>query len=450
MKQNYSKPVLYNFRVNIIIRIAILLVLLAGGIASFQGTVNLPVLLIFVLFIITVFNLFYYVDQTNRDLVNFLASIKFNDYTTTASAAHRGKSFGQLYDGFNLINRKFQEVRAEKEANHQFLQTVVEHINTGLLCYNEEEEIVLMNKSLQSLLHKSYLINLEGLKTVDEKLCTTIRELPSGERTLIKLIIDNKLLQLAIQSTELTLNKKRLRLVSVQNIQSELEAQELDAWQKLIRILTHEIMNSVAPISSLSSTLKDIIGDKSELDPDALKMVRHSLGVIQKRSEGLMAFTDTYRELTRIPLPKFQLVDGKDLLEEAETLFDARIKKEGIRLQLHIPPSEVQFQGDPHLLEQVLINLIKNAIDVLEDQENGTINVHLQKNTSGKVSIQVIDNGPGIPPEKLDQIFVPFYTTKEAGSGIGLSLSRQIMRQHKGSLDVQSVEGQGTAFVMTI
>lgn len=441
---------LYRFRVNVVIRIAILLLLLIGGVYSFDGSLNLPIVLTAALAVAMIFNLFYYVDQTNRDLVNFLTSIKFNDYTTTSSAAHRGQSFGQLYDGFNLINRKFQEVRAEKEANHQFLQTVVEHINIGLLCYDMQEEIVLMNKSLQSLLHKSYLINLEGLRTVDEKLFETVRDLPSGERTLIKLIIDNKLLQLAIQSTELVLNKSRLRLVSFQNIQSELEGQELMAWQKLIRILTHEIMNSVAPIASLSSTLKDIIGEKSELDPEALKMVRHSLGVIQKRSQGLMAFTDTYRELTRIPPPKFQLVDGKELLEEAETLFRVRIEKEAIKFQIHTPPSEVQFQGDPNLLEQVLINLIKNAMDALEGQEDKTISVHLQKSTSGKISIQVADNGPGIPTEKLDQIFVPFYTTKETGSGIGLSLSRQIMRLHKGSLEVQSVEGQGSIFTMTI
>jgi len=442
--------VLYRFRVNVIIRIAILLVLLIGGVAVFDGRVNLPVILALVFAAATVANLFYYVDQTNRDLVNFLTSIKYNDFTTTSSAGHRGKSFGKLYEGFNLINRKFQEVRAEKEANHQFLQTVVEHIDISLLCYNEDEEIVLMNKALQGLLHKSYLINLDGLRSVDEKLWEAVRELPSGDRALIKVIIDNKLLQLAIQATELILNKKSLRLVSIQNIQSELEGQELVAWQKLIRILTHEIMNSVAPIASLSSTLKDIIGEKTELDPDALRMVRHSLGVIQKRSQGLMAFTDTYRELTRIPPPKFQLVDGKEMLDEAETLFQARIEEQGLNFQIHTPPSEVQFQGDPNLLEQVLINLIKNAMDALEGQKKGTIHLHLVKNANGKVSIQVADNGPGIPAEKLDQIFVPFYTTKESGSGIGLSLSRQIMRLHKGSLEVQSVEGQGSVFVMTV
>jgi signal transduction histidine kinase len=163
-----------------------------------------------------------------------------------------------------------------------------------------------------------------------------------------------------------------------------------------------------------------------------------------------MAFTDTYRELTRIPPPKFQPVDAKELLEEAETLFKARIKAQQIDLNLHLPPSDVQFQGDPNLLEQVLINLIKNAMDALEGQAEKVINVHLQKNSSGKVIIQVADNGPGIPTEKLDQIFIPFYTTKESGSGIGLSLSRQIMRLHKGSLEVQSVEGQGSVFTMTI
>lgn len=441
---------LYRFRVNVLIRIIILVLLLAGGVVSFNGTLDLPVVLALLLSVVMIFNLFYYVDQTNRDLVNFLTSIKFNDFTTTSSAGHRGQSFGQLYEGFNLINRKFQEVRAEKEANHQFLQTVVEHINIGLLCYDEDEEIVLMNKSLQSLLHKSYLINLEGLRTVEEKLFETVRDLPPGERTLIKLVIDNKLLQLAIQSTELVLNKSRLKLVSFQNIQSELEGQELMAWQKLIRILTHEIMNSVAPIASLSSTLKDIIGEKSELDKEAFKMVRHSLGVIQKRSEGLMAFTDTYRELTRIPPPKFQLVDAKELLEETETLFNARIRAENINFQIHTPPSDVQFQGDPNLLEQVLINLIKNAMDALQGQQERIINVYLQKNSNGKISIQVADNGPGIPAEKMDQIFIPFYTTKETGSGIGLSLSRQIMRLHKGSLEVQSVEGQGSVFTMTI
>ena len=441
---------LYRFRINVIIRVAILFLLLAGIVVSYDGTIKLPVVLASAFAIGTVVNLFFYVDQTNRDLFNFLTSIKYNDFTTTASAGHRGESFGKLYEGFNLINRKFQEVRAEKEANHQFLQTVVEHITIGLLCYNDEEEIIFMNKSLQGLLRKSYLMNLESLKTVDAKLCEAVREMPSGERALIKVIIDNKLLQLAIQATELTLNKKRVRLISFQNIQSELAAQELVAWQKLIRILTHEIMNSVAPIASLSSTLKDIIGEKSALDADALAMFRKSLGVIQKRSEGLMAFTDTYRELTRIPPPKFQLVDGKELLEEAETLFRVRIKDQGIQFQIHTPPNPVQFQGDPNLLEQVLINLIKNAMDALEGQKDPVINVHLQKISNGKLTIQIADNGPGIPTEKLDQIFVPFYTTKEKGSGIGLSLSRQIMRLHKGSLEVQSIENQGTIFVMTI
>lgn len=441
---------LYRFRVNVIIRVIVLVLLLIGGVFSYDQGNTMPLVLSSLLIIVSVVNLIYYVDQTNRDLTNFFTSIRYNDFTTTTSAAHRGASFGRLYEGFNLINRKFQEVRAEKEANHQFLQTMVEHISIGLLCYDEQEEVVLMNKALQKMLHKSYLINLAGLRSVDEDLWESVRTIQPGDRELIKITIDNRMLQLAIQSTELIMNRNRLHLVSFQNIQSELEEQELVAWQKLIRILTHEIMNSVAPISSLSSTLKDIIGEKSELDVDTLKMVRQSLGVIQRRSEGLMAFTDTYRQLTRLPPPNFQVVDGQDLLEEVATLFRVELTERAIELQLYLPPSPITFQADPNLLEQVLINLIKNAMDALSGQENGNIDVHLNKNNNGKVIIQVSDNGPGIPHDKIDQIFVPFYTTKATGSGVGLSLSRQIMRLHKGSLEVHSVVGQGTLFTLTL
>lgn len=441
---------LYRFRVNVIIRVVVLVLLLIGATVSYQESSEVPFVLAISLIIISVINLIYYVDQTNRDLTNFFTSIRYDDFTTTTSAAHRGASFGKLYEGFNLINRKFQEVRAEKEANHQFLQTMVEHISIGLLCYDENGEVVLMNKALQRLLHKSYLINLDGLRAVDESLWENVLKIQPGERELIKITIDNKLLQLAIQSTELTLNRNRLHLVSFQNIQSELEEQELVAWQKLIRILTHEIMNSVAPISSLSSTLKDVVGDKSELDTDTIKMVRHSLGVIQRRSEGLMAFTDTYRQLTRLPPPNFQLVDGQELLEEIETLFRVELEDRKLALQLNLIPGSLTFQADPNLLEQVLINLIKNAMDALKGQEDGRIDIYLNKNSSGKVIIQVADNGPGIPTDKLDQIFVPFYTTKETGSGVGLSLSRQIMRLHKGTIEVQSVVGQGSVFTLTL
>lgn len=403
-------------------------------------------LLLFLPLLAAVWNLFYYVDQTNRDLSGFFKSIQYNDFTTTTSGGHKGKTFQALHDGFNMVNEKFQEIRAEKEANHQFLQAIVEHINIGLLGYRENGEITLMNKALQKMLHKSYLVNFDALQAVDEHLWKTLAELKPGGRELVKLNINGKLQQIALQSTELKLIDEQYRLLSFQNIQSELEQQELLAFQKLIRILTHEIMNSVAPISSLSSTLSGMINNSQEIDREQL---HRSLQVINKRSEGLLQFTETYRTLTRIPPPRFQTVEGNRLLEELVTLFKPEMDKRGIQMELSLPPQQVEFEADPSLLEQVLINLIKNAADAVVQQKSPRIQLILNK-LGNRTAITVVDNGEGISEEAMEEIFVPFFTTKEHGSGIGLSLSRQIVRLHKGELSIQSKQGEGTVATIEI
>ncbi len=442
----------YEFRFNIIVRVALLLGLVAGFVITFQKEFYLTTAFLGILLVVAVLNLIHYVNQTNRDLANFFASIQHDDFTTTSSAAHKGKSFGELYRQFNFINKKFQDVRAEKEANHQFLQTIVEHIDVGLLGVKANGEINLMNKALQGILHKSYLINLDGLRQIDIRLHDIVSNLKPGERELVKINVNNQLLQLAVQVVELKLNKENFRLISFTNIQSQLEAQELVAWQKLIRILTHEIMNSVAPIASLSSTLKDFLTNRGNghLDGDDLQQVSTSLGVIRRRSEGLLEFTETYRSLTRIPPPNFQLIDAHDLCDELVTLFRPKFDELGIDFQLHLAQEDLTFQGDPSLLEQVLINLVKNAIDAVRDQTEPRIEMHVQKLNNGRTIIQVADNGSGIDPEQLEQIFVPFYTTKKEGSGIGLSLSRQIMRMHKGNIEVQSAVEEGTVVKLSL
>ena len=197
---------LYNFRINIIVRISIILLLVAGAAGSFIQDYTLTSAFIVALLAFAVSNLIYYVNQTNRDLANFIESVQYNDFTTTTSARHKGESFDELYQSFNMVNRKFQDIRAEKEANHQFLQSIVEHIDIGLLCFNDEEEIILMNKALQALIHKSYLINLGALRQVDEGLWSTVKNLKPGERELFKLSVENKMKQLAIQCIELILD----------------------------------------------------------------------------------------------------------------------------------------------------------------------------------------------------------------------------------------------------
>lgn len=440
---------LYNFRINVISRVAFLIVLIFGLTYSYLTASYPSTILLGLILVGLVGNLVYYINQTNRDLGNFFNSLAYNDFTTNTSGGHKGKSFRELHQQLNLINSKFQEIRADKEANHQFLSTIVEHVDIGLLCLNNQEEVIFMNKALQKLLHKSYLIDLNGLQKVNEELWEMVKELPHGERKLLKININNKLLQLAVQAIEFNMQKATYRLISFQNIKNELEEQELLAWQKLIRILTHEIMNSVAPIASLSSTISTII-EKGVIDQDQQEMIQNGVAVIQRRSEGLLNFTETYRRLTRIPPPRFQLTDIKELIEDVATLFKVDLQEKGILLHLNLPLVPLQIQGDPDLLEQVLINIVKNAIEAVEEIEEGKIGIRAEREADGKVNIIIADNGYGIPEEQLEQIFVPFFTTKEEGSGIGLSLSRQILRLHNGDIEIQSTIGEQSGTVVRL
>ena len=259
---------LYRFRVNVVIRVILLTLAVMVLVAGYNRESLVLLMSGSALVFVVLYSLFYYVDQTNRDVNTFLSSIQYNDFTATSSARHRGKSFGELYDGFNLIYRKFQEVRADREANHQFLQTIVEHIDVGLLCFNEDGEVRLMNKALQRMLHKSFLLHVDGLEQISEDLWKAVKGAEPGQRELLKVTVDNRLQQLALQATQLRLQNESLILVSIQNIESELETRELEAWQKLIRILTHEIMNSVAPITSLSGTIHQMLeGEEPPASP---------------------------------------------------------------------------------------------------------------------------------------------------------------------------------------
>lgn len=432
------------FYSQVVIRVIIILALMAGMLFLIQAKSYSLAIILAIGLTSSVYQLIRYVNHTNRELANFFSAIKYDDYTLNTYSARKGKTFEVLQGTLNLISKKFRDIRAEKEANHQFLQTLIHHVEVGLLCVKEDGEVILMNEALKNLLHKSYLIHFDGLKKINAQLWKKVQALKPGDPDLIKINIQNKLLQLSIQAVDIKLQDVSFRLYTFQNIQNELEAKELDAWQKLIRILTHEIMNSVAPISSLSSTLKDMLSQNDLSQEEKMKYVQQSIDVIQKRSEGLLDFTETYRTLTRIPPPKFQRIDLIHLTDQVVRLMNSELQKSQINLQMDLPESSLLFDGDPHLLEQVIINLLKNAIDAVKEVKQPMIRIAVSRTSSGKVSLEIADNGPGISEENLDQIFVPFFTTKEEGSGIGLSLSRQIIRMHKGQIEIQSAEGEGT------
>lgn len=398
-----------------------------------------------------VMELIHYATRTNRDIASFLLSIRHDDFSTSFQEKGTSRSFNELYQSLNQITDQFKRIRAEKESNFQYLQTVVKHVNVGLMCFDESGEVLLMNRALRKLLRKAQFGQVESLRHIDPKLHDAVQQLQPGARALLKLHIDNEPRQLAIQAVAFKLQDKGYRLISMQDIKGELDTHELDAWQKLIRILTHEIMNSVSPIISLTSTIQEILSEDEVLArSEATEDLQVAMAAISKRSLGLLHFTEAYRDLTRVPMPQIQPVDAKALIEGIEVLFRSKMEEKGIAFQLKLPANGLRLEADPELLEQVLINLFQNAIDALETTPDPQITITGFRKEDGKAVLQIGDNGPGIPEKLQEQLFVPFFTTKEKGSGIGLNLSRQIMRRHGGSISFQSVEGEGVVFTLVV
>lgn len=386
-----------------------------------------------------------YVEKTNRDLTSFLSALSQNDFTTIYSEKDRGKSFNNLYSVFNQITNKFRAISESKEAQFIFLSLLVEHIRVGILSIDERDQIHLINQSMRNYLANTTVKNLADLSGQEREIVNVFRTIRAGESQLIKKTVDGKIIPLTIHASEIRLQGQYFKLISAQDIRNELEANELEAWQKLIRVLTHEIMNSVSPIISLSSTLHNLVNEnkkEEELGAEEKITLQKGLEAIKIRSKGLQYFANAYRSLTKIPQPQFQKVQFKNIIDRLTTLFKEEFNLKGIQLQLYIKNEESEVFADAELLEQVLINLLRNAIDAVAGQPQPIIKVRIE--TSGTSIIQIEDNGAGIDEDKIDKVFIPFFTTKKSGSGIGLALSKQIVLMHGGQISLTSKVGVGT------
>lgn len=395
--------------------------------------------------------LIHYVERTNRDLTRFLQAIRYEDFSQSFSlGTGLGATYTDLKEAFNEVLDAFRKTRADKEEHFQYLHTVVQHIGIGLICFANDGRVELINAAALRLLRRPHVRDVRELETFSKPLVDVLLKLRSGEKTLVKVNDDDELLQLVVYATELRMRGETFTLASVQNIQSELEEQEMEAWQKLIRVLTHEIMNSITPISSLASTVRDMVPEQGEgdFDPEVLTDVHMALETIQTRSQGLLHFVETYRELTRIPKPDFKIFQVSELFAHINQLMKVDLHEKNIAFQVAIAPETLELTADPDLVEQVLINLLRNASQALRGRENARIDLMAQMDRRGRVMIRVRDNGPGILEDVQERIFIPFFTTKRDGSGIGLSLSRQIMRVHRGTISVQSKLDEETVFTL--
>ena len=442
-----------DFRTRVIFRV----VFLGLSMALFSFMITRPNMLFaaaltFVIIAIQLADIFRFVSQTNRKLTRFLESVKYSDFISGFTADNKlGKSFKDLNLAFNEVLEAFRKARTEKEEHWQYLNSVVQQVRTGILSYDSDGNIQLMNANAKKFIGVNSMQNIQELIRENPKLYHTLNHVGPGKSELYK--ASNEM-YLTIQSTELRIRGVDVKLVTLQNIQPELQKQELEAWQNLTRVLRHEIMNSITPISSLTSTLREILdhdmekkNSHYELKEEGADDLREGLTTIENRSRGLIKFIDAYREYTSLPKPKMSVVRLKDVIEKVAQLMKPELKKTNIAFHCEFTSEYLTLQADGEMIEQVIINLLKNAIEALAGRENPTLEL-IGRYNENAVKIEVIDNGPGIIKEAVEHIFVPFYTTKRTGSGIGLSLSRQIMQMHNGSITVESEPEVRTVFTL--
>lgn len=408
------------------------------------------------LLLLQVWLLLRYLNRTDALLLRFLNSIRYDDFTEQFQVKGAGKTLQELASRLNEVMHKFREVRAEKEAQLQYMEMILQHIGTGIISYKFDGSVLLMNNAAKKMLQSGHIKAVAELEEAHPRLALGLQQAEQADHLLVPLQQQSgEQATLSVHIMELSLLGERIRLASLQNIQQELEDKEIEAWGKLIRVLTHEIMNSVTPISSLSASAYDEVHSFTDTPAEEVTLLREELQdigqclqTISRRSDGLIRFVEDFRNLTTISPPQLSRFSVQELLQEIKTLLREQFARHQVQLQVEAPAENLLLTADRSMVAQVLINLCKNALEAVQEQAQPCVCLKAWLDERSRTSIAVKDNGPGMTPEAINKVFIPFYTTKKTGSGIGLSLSRQIMRLHNGSIGVQSELGSGTTFLL--
>jgi two-component system, NtrC family, nitrogen regulation sensor histidine kinase NtrY len=402
--------------------------------------------------IFLVFDLYRFTNKSNEELQQFVESVHYRDFSRRFDEKNAPTSLQPMRKGFNEINSTFKTISKEKETQYVYLQNILELVDTGILSYEHiTGDVMWMNEPLKKLLGIPYLKTIHSLERRSEKLYTEITAINPGESKVVSVKEDKTFFKLLISATAFQTDGKKYKLIAFQNINEALDETESKAWQKLLSVLTHEIMNSVAPISSLADTLKNrlqsAVHDLSNKD-GSVDDLELGIETIKKRSEGLLKFAETYRNLNKINTLTVKKIYIRNLFESMHNLMQPTLVKKNIDLEIILKDPDLMLEADSSLIEQVLINLVVNAAEAVKEKEDPRILLSAYITPNNKVVIKVADNGGGMPEELIEKIFIPFFSTRKTGSGIGLSLCKQIMLLHKGTIQVQSVEGEGSAFLL--
>ena len=401
------------------------------------------------------FEMINFVSKTNAEVTRFLDAARYADFGQRFNFHGLGAGFGELGDTFTDILKRFQAARADQETELRHLKALIEHVPAPLMAVKADGRLVLWNNASRRLFGSAHVTRLPDLGQFGAEFEDGVTKLKAGQRRLVNFELEGTEQRITLAATQVNIGGHIERLISMQDIQSELDAAQLQAWQDLVRVLTHEIMNSITPVASLAKTAADLVDDVSSKITDhpevveELADVKDAVTTVARRSDSLMQFVSSYRRLTRLPPPDKSLVGLSDLFKDVARVAAQDWNEKALSLVIDVNPKKLDVQADRDMLEQILINLLQNAAQALEGTNEATVwlNAHISKR--GRVVITVADNGPGIPTDIAKKVFVPFFTTKREGSGVGLALTRQVMIAHGGAVSLAEREGGGTKFSLT-
>ena len=442
-----------NLYFQLVIRVLVIVIvsLAAGLCVALQGSVALIIVLL-IIEILVVINLVKYLNFTNREMSFFLESVENEDSSLLFPTKDPNLPVRELHQSLNKVNRHIQLVKIENRQQEQYFQTLLEQVASGIITFDKNGFVLHANHSAKKMLGINILTHINQLERVNSHLLQIVRNIKPFEQKLVTVANEKGMIQLSLKATTFKTKENELILLSLQDIRNELDQKELESWMKLIRVLMHEIMNSIAPITSLSESLCTYymvdgrLVKPEEMDESTIQATIKGLNVIKDQGTGLMQFVESYRKLSGLPKPVKKIFSVEDLFNRIKILYASLENSNKIELMVKINKPGMVLLADENLVSQVLVNLLKNAIQANSDNPKGKIKLVAGFTSEDIPEIVIADNGPGIPVEILDQIFVPFFTTRENGSGIGLSISRQIMQLHGGSLQAQSVPGKETVF----
>mgnify|MGYP001812420951 FL=1 len=396
-----------------------------------------------------------FVSRTNRELARFLDAVRFADYSQRFDFDKAGSGFAELGRTFTRIIDEMRKRRTGQESEMRHLKALIEHIPVPLMTVHADDAITLQNNAARRLFGAAHVTRINDLRQFGPGFARAVDEAIPGDRELVTFTVEGAEYQLTLAATEIIIDGDRERLISLQDIQSEIDATQAEAWQDLVRVLTHEIMNSITPVTSLAQTAAELVDDVvHETGPESpiaeeLEDVQSAVATVARRSDSLLQFIDSYRQISRLAPPEKKRVALAELFETVTSLAQAEWSDPGASLASNVEPSGLYVYADRDLLEPVLLNLLRNAWQATKDRDEPRIELRGRLNRRGNTVIEIEDNGHGVPEEIATKIFVPFFTTREGGSGVGLALARQVMIAHGGFIRLGNKSAAGTVFTLT-